>query len=176
MHVLLSTSVTSISPYGVTSQATLSSHKIWVKSPQATNKTRANPWSDVTNPQHRGTYQWQPVWLPDCRAGAITAGWVGSQLNRLPVVSSPDQWVSVVPLSVTELSFYCALFCVSMAHVRYSLEQRVFIYDYVKNNNLYKSCRRIFHSKYPHTCPSGHTISILTKKVQNYGILIDRKP
>jgi hypothetical protein len=25
----------------------------------------------------------QPVWLSDCRVGAITAGWVGSLLNRL---------------------------------------------------------------------------------------------
>jgi hypothetical protein len=35
--------------------------------------------------------------------------------------------VSVAPSSVTEASFYCALFCVFMAGVRYNLEQRVFI-------------------------------------------------
>jgi hypothetical protein len=41
--------------------------------------------------------------------------------------------VIIMPPSVTEDCFYCALFCVFMAHVRYNLEQRVFIYDcYVK--------------------------------------------
>jgi hypothetical protein len=40
--------------------------------------------------------------------------------------------VSVAQSSVTE-AWYSALFCVFMAHVSYSLEQRVFIYDcYVK--------------------------------------------
>jgi hypothetical protein len=35
---------------------------------------------------------------------------------------------SVLRHRVTKASFYCALFCVVMAHVRYNLEQ-VFIYD-----------------------------------------------
>jgi hypothetical protein len=44
--------------------------------------------------------------------------------------------VSVMPSSVIEASFYCSLICVFMAHVRYNLEQRVFIYDcYVKKTH-----------------------------------------
>jgi hypothetical protein len=40
-----------------------------------------------------------------------------------------------VPLSVIE-ALYSALFCVFMAHVRYCLEKRAFIYDcYVKTNS-----------------------------------------
>jgi hypothetical protein len=43
--------------------------------------------------------------------------------------------VGVAPTSVTG-TLYIALLCVLMAHVRYSLEQRVFIYDcYVKPNS-----------------------------------------
>jgi hypothetical protein len=39
-------------------------------------------------------------------------------------------------VSVTEAALYSALFCVFMAHVRYNLEQRVFIYDcYVKKSH-----------------------------------------
>jgi hypothetical protein len=34
-----------------------------------------------------------------------------------------------MPLTVKEASFCRALLCVFMAHVRYNLEQRVFIYD-----------------------------------------------
>jgi hypothetical protein len=63
-----------------------------------------------------------------------------------------------------------------MAHVRYNLEQRLFIYDYVKTNS-YKLCRRKFCCKFPGTtCPSGDTVSKLVKKVQTRGILIDRNP
>jgi hypothetical protein len=43
---------------------------------------------------------------------------------------------SIMPSSVIEASFYSALFCVFMAHVRYNLQQRVFIYDcYVKKTH-----------------------------------------
>jgi hypothetical protein len=43
--------------------------------------------------------------------------------------------------------------------------------------NSYKSCRRKFRRKFPHTpCPPGDTISELVKKVRTHGILIDRKP
>jgi hypothetical protein len=82
--------LTSTSVYSVISQRTISSHKIWVNSPQATNKIRANPWSNFTNSQHRYlpvTLLTQncvlPVWLPHWSAGTLTAGWVGSLLNRL---------------------------------------------------------------------------------------------
>jgi hypothetical protein len=86
--------------------------------------------------------------------------------------------VSVMPSSVIEASFYCALLCVFMARVRYNLEQRVFIYDcYVGKKNSYKSCRRKFRRIFPNaTCPSGDTISKLETKVRTDGILIDRKP
>lgn len=33
-----------------------------------------------------------------------------------------------MPLTATEVSFYCALFCVILVCVRYNLEKRVFIY------------------------------------------------
>jgi hypothetical protein len=64
-----------------------------------------------------------------------------------------------------------------MARARYKLEQRVFIYDYVKKKKSYKSCRRKFRRKFTDiTCPSGDIISKLVKKVRTHGILIDRKP
>jgi hypothetical protein len=54
-----------------------------------------------------------------------------------------------------------------MAHVRYTLEQRVFIYDCYVKTNSYKSCRRKFNHKFPDaTCPSGDILSKLVKKVQ----------
>jgi hypothetical protein len=82
-----------------------------------------------------------------------------------------------MPPSVTEASFCSALFCVFMAHVRYNLEQRVFIYDCYVKKKKHKLCRRKFHHKFPDTtCPSGDTISKLVKKVRIHGILIDRKP
>jgi hypothetical protein len=84
--------------------------------------------------------------------------------------------VSVMPLSIIEASFCCALFYVFMARVRCNLEQRVFIYDCYVKRDSYKSCRRKFHCKFPDTCPSGDTISKLVKKVWTSGILIDRKP
>jgi hypothetical protein len=78
--------------------------------------------------------------------------------------------------SVIEASFYCALFCVFMAHVRYNLEQRVFIYDCYVKKDSYKSCWRKFHCKFPDpTCPSGDKISKLVKKVLTHGILTDTK-
>jgi hypothetical protein len=57
--------------------------------------------------------------------------------------------VSVAPSSVTEASFYCALFCVFMARVRYNLEQRVFIYDCYVKTNSYTSCRENFAVIFP---------------------------
>jgi hypothetical protein len=64
-----------------------------------------------------------------------------------------------------------------MAHVRYNLEYRFFIYDCYVKKKLYKSCRRKFHPKFPNTTyPSGDTISKLVKRVQTNGILMDRKP
>jgi hypothetical protein len=63
-----------------------------------------------------------------------------------------------------------------MSHLRYNSEQRVFIYDCYVKINSYKSCRRKFRFKFPHTtCPSGDTISKLVKKVRTHGILIDIK-
>jgi hypothetical protein len=88
------------------------------------------------------------------------------------------QWVSDTPSTVTEASFCCALFCVFMDHVIYSLELRVFIYDcYVKKKNSYKSYGRKFCFKFPNKiCPSGDTNSKLVKKVQTHSILIETKP
>jgi hypothetical protein len=60
-----------------------------------------------------------------------------------------------------------------MAHVRYNLELRVFIYDCYMEKNSYKSCRRKFPDT---TCPSGDSVSKLVTKVRTHGILIDRKP
>jgi hypothetical protein len=65
---------------------------------------------------------------------------------RETVWQSPANWrsfirwsldqCSLAPTSVTEASYYCALFYVFMARVRYNLQQRVFIYDcYVKTNH-----------------------------------------
>jgi hypothetical protein len=76
--------------------------------------------------------------------------------------------VSVTPSIVTETSFCCA-------HVRYNLEQRVFIYDcYVREKNLYKSCRRKFRLKFPDTTCPADTISKLVNKVRIHRIFIDR--
>jgi hypothetical protein len=64
-----------------------------------------------------------------------------------------------------------------MAHVRYNLEQKVFIYDCYVKTYSFKSCRRKFRRKFPDaTCPYGDTSSKLVKKVRCHGILIDRKP
>jgi hypothetical protein len=63
-----------------------------------------------------------------------------------------------------------------MAHVRYNLEQRVFIYDCYVKTNSYKSCRRKFRCKFLGiTCPSGDAIYKLVKEVKTHRILIDRK-
>jgi hypothetical protein len=44
--------------------------------------------------------------------------------------------VSITVLTAAEASFCYALFCVFMAHPKYNLEQRVFIYDcYVKKTH-----------------------------------------
>jgi hypothetical protein len=57
---------------------------------------------------------------------------VGSP-GKLKVIHSvmicSSESVSVRPSTVSEASFCCALFCIFMAHVRYDLEQRDFIYD-----------------------------------------------
>jgi hypothetical protein len=85
--------------------------------------------------------------------------------------------VSVTPPSVAGVSLYSALFCVFMDRVRYSLEQRVFIYDYYVKTNSYKSRKREFRRKFSITkCPCGAKIYKLVKKVRIHGILIDRKP
>jgi hypothetical protein len=54
--------------------------------------------------------------------------------GKLKVIDHPiGESVTVAQSSATESQLYSALFCVFMAPVRYSLEQRVFIYDcYVK--------------------------------------------
>jgi hypothetical protein len=60
----------------------------------------------------------------------------GDSEHLLPwqqVIMQSSESVSAMPSTVTEVSFCFALSCVFMAHVRYNLEQRVFIYDcYVK--------------------------------------------
>jgi hypothetical protein len=59
-----------------------------------------------------------------------------------------------------------------MARVRYSLDQRVFIYEVKKR--FYKSCKRKYHLKLSDT--TFLSISKLVKKVRTHGILINRKP
>ena len=60
-----------------------------------------------------------------------------------------------------------------MPRVKYSLQQKIFTYDYVKKN--YKVCRRKFRRKYPGVqIPSKVTIFNLVKKARTEGIFIDK--
>jgi hypothetical protein len=109
------------------------------------------------------------------RPGSFLESLIGRANWRSTIWWSLDQ-CSLAPPSVTETSCYCALFCVFMARVRYSLEQRVFIYDCYVKTDSYKTCRRTFHHKFPDTtCPSGDTVSKLVKKVRTHCILIDSR-
>jgi transposase len=60
--------------------------------------------------------------------------------------------------------------------VRYTLEQRVYLYDtYVKYGSARK-CRRKFRRKFcDETVPSRQTIHNLVNKVRSTGLLIDKK-
>ena len=65
------------------------------------------------------------------------------------------------------------LLIVIMPRVKYSLQQKIFTYDYVKKN--YKVCRRKFRRKYPGVqIPSKVTIFNLVKKARTEGIFIDK--
>jgi hypothetical protein len=100
----------------------------------------------------------------------------GKQKVIHSVITQSSESVSVMPSTVTEVSFCYALFCVFMAHVRYNLEQRVFIYDCYVGKNSYKSCKTKLCLKFPDTtCLSGDKISYLEKKVGICGILIDSR-
>jgi hypothetical protein len=61
--------------------------------------------------------------------------------------------------------------------VRYTVEQRVFLYDsYVKCGSA-RRCRRKFCRKYPgNTVPSTRGIHKLIDKVRSTGSLLDKKP
>jgi hypothetical protein len=61
---------------------------------------------------------------------------------RLFIRRSLDQ-CSLESPSVTEGSWYCALFCL-YGSCEINLQQRVFIFDCYVKTNLYKSCRRTF--------------------------------
>jgi hypothetical protein len=60
--------------------------------------------------------------------------------------------------------------------VKYTLEQRIFLYDgYVKKKS-YKSYKRRFHHRYPGVrIPASSTILRLVKKVCSTGSLLDKK-
>lgn len=63
-----------------------------------------------------------------------------------------------------------------MGGIKYSVEQRVFMYDnYVKYSSWRKCCRK-FRRKYPEvTVPCKSTIYKLVKKVHKTGSVLDKK-
>jgi hypothetical protein len=70
--------LTSISPHGVTPQTTISSHKITTSHKQNKGKPMIRLHQSTTQGHLPVTMITQdcvqPVWLSDCRVGAITAG------------------------------------------------------------------------------------------------------
>jgi hypothetical protein len=69
---------------------------------------------------------WRPGSFSECRVGrncGIPWQTEGHSFGHNLISDS----VSVMPSSVIEVSFYCALFYVFMAHVRYNLEQFSFM-------------------------------------------------
>jgi hypothetical protein len=60
--------------------------------------------------------------------------------------------------------------------VKYTLEQRIFLYDSYLKNKSYKSSKRRFHPRYPVVrIPASSTILRLIKKARSNGSFIDKK-
>jgi transposase len=60
--------------------------------------------------------------------------------------------------------------------VRYSLEQRVFLYDtYLKYGSGGKCCRKFRRKFHDERVPSRRTINNLVNKLRTTGLLIDKK-
>jgi hypothetical protein len=60
--------------------------------------------------------------------------------------------------------------------VKYTLEQRIFLYDSHVKKKSYKSCRRRFHHRYPGVrIPASSTILRLVRKVLSAGCFVDKK-
>jgi hypothetical protein len=60
--------------------------------------------------------------------------------------------------------------------VKYTLEQRIFLYDSYVKKKSYKSCKRRFHCRYPGVrIPASSTILRLEKKVRSTGSFLDKK-
>jgi hypothetical protein len=60
--------------------------------------------------------------------------------------------------------------------VKYTLEQRIFLYDSYVKKKSYESCKRKFRRRYPGVrIPASSTILRLVKKVRSTGSLLDKK-
>jgi hypothetical protein len=60
--------------------------------------------------------------------------------------------------------------------VKYTLEQRIFLYDSYVKKKSYKSCKRRFRRRYPgDRIPASSTILRLVKKVRLTGSFLDKK-
>jgi inhibitor of nuclear factor kappa-B kinase subunit alpha len=60
--------------------------------------------------------------------------------------------------------------------MKYTLEQRIFLYDSYVKRKSYKSCKRRFLRKYPGVrVPASSTIFKLVKKVRSTGSVLDKK-
>jgi hypothetical protein len=60
--------------------------------------------------------------------------------------------------------------------VKYTLEQRIFLYDSHVKKKSYKSCKRRFRRRYPGVLiPASSTILRLVKKVRSTGSFLDKK-
>jgi hypothetical protein len=60
--------------------------------------------------------------------------------------------------------------------VKYTLEQRILLYDSYVKKKSYKSCKRRFCHRYPGVCiPASSTILRLVKKVCSTGSFLDKK-
>jgi hypothetical protein len=59
---------------------------------------------------------------------------------------------------------------------KYTLEQRIFLYDKYVKKKSYKSCKRSFRRRYPGVhIPASSTILGLEKKVRSTGSFLDQK-
>jgi hypothetical protein len=60
--------------------------------------------------------------------------------------------------------------------VKYTLEQRIFLYDSYVKNKSYKSCKTRFRRRYPGVrIPASSAILRLVKKVRSTGSFLDKK-
>lgn len=59
--------------------------------------------------------------------------------------------------------------------VKYTLEQRIFLYDSHVKKKLYKSCKRQFRPKYPGVCISASSTIFKLVTVCSIGPFLDKK-